>query len=406
MKKRTVPLSLLYFGAFAPDRPEYKTGASSTAGNLFQTNFLAALNSSRLPTAEVHSYLPMPSFPKHRKLFFWGGKDRLIDGTEVKFLPFVNLGPLKILTLGAACLAKTIQWAWRNRNSKRRIVIAYNLNAPPAWPIWLACRLSKCEFVPFIGDIYVPGEVIANTWLKRKEFELQKRMIPRVDGLLVANRAIVDDFAAGKDALLMEGGVPETYLSKFDSPHQSKKGPFHVVFAGQLSELNGVQMLLDAIRLIDGANFRFTIAGAGAMQEQVKKALASDGRISYPGLLSQADLIELYGTADVVLSLRRTDNQTHRYVFPSKVIECLATGRLLLTTCTGHAASEFESFTYLLGQETADALAKALQEISKWEPERRDQLGRAAREYVRNHRTWESNLVRLEAYLTSTQRAA
>ncbi len=404
--KKNLKIAIAYFGAFAPDRPDYKTPASSTAGNLFQLNFLSALRRSRLPMPQVYSYLPMPSFPRHKQLIYRGGRDRLNDGTSVKFLPFLNLGPLKIATLGIASFAQTLAWSWRNRKAERRIVIAYNLNAPPAWPLWLACRLAKCEFVPFIGDIYVPGEVIADNWLRRLEFDTQKRIIPKVDGLLVANKAIVEDFAQGRESLLIEGGVPESFLRKFEGSAEREARAFHVVFAGQLSQLNGVELLLDAIAKVDDPSIRITIAGTGPLHERVKKAAMLDSRIVYAGLLPHRDLVEVYKSADLVLSLRRTDNQTHRYVFPSKVVECLATGVPLLTTCTGHAASEFGPFAILLDEETPEALAAKIEEVMAWPEARRGEIGQRAQAYVRENRTWESNIVRLEAYLETSRRAA
>lgn len=404
MKKNST--SIAYFGAFAPDRPDYQTPAYSTAGNLFQLNFLAALRRSRLPMPEVFSYLPMPSFPRYRKLFFRGGRDRLADGTGVRFLPFLNLGPLKIATLGIASFFQALGWAWRNRRAERRIVIAYNLNAPPGWPLWLACRISRCEFVPFIGDILVPGEVIANSWLRRLEFDTQRRIIPKVDGLLVANHAIVEDFANGRESLLIEGGVPESFLRKFERPVEESSSTFRIVFAGQLSSLNGVELLLSAIAKIPDQNIRFTIAGSGPLHDEVKAAAMRDPRIFFAGLLPHRELLDIYCETDLVLSLRRTDNQTHRYVFPSKVVECLATGVPLLTTCTGHAEREFGEFTILLPDETPEALAAKIQEVIRWPRSKRIELGQLAQTYVRENRTWESNIVRLEAYLESNRRAA
>ncbi len=401
-----VKFALSYFGAFAPDRPEYQNPATSTAGNLFQLNFLHAMKNSNLPSPEVFSYLPMPSFPKHKRIFCRCGRDRLSDGMTVKFLPFINLGPIKIITLGVACFLQVWAWAWRNRRAERRIVIAYNLNAPPAWPIWIACKLTKSEFVPFIGDIYVPGEVIADSWIRRLEYKAQKKMIPKVDGLLVANRAIVQDFAPGRDALLIEGGVPESFLGQFGAIKIASEDLFHVVFAGQISELNGVRLLLDAIAKIKSSRFRFTIAGSGPLRALVKEAAKADPRISFAGLLSHCDLIQVYRRADLVLSLRRTDNQTHRYVFPSKVVECLATGVPLLTTMTGHVESEFKEFSILLSEETAQALTAKLEEVAQWPCEKLAAIGTKAQAYVRQNRTWESNIIRLEAYLQEMKEAA
>ncbi|MBX3119935.1 MAG: glycosyltransferase [Fimbriimonadaceae bacterium] len=392
-------LSILYLGAFTPDRPEYKNSATSTAGNIFQLNFLAAFKPAGLPAPEVCSYRPMPSFPRSKKLFYLGGKDILSDGTQVRFLAFLNLGALKIITLGLSSCLQVIRWGLRNRASKRRVVIAYNLTAPPAWPIFWACRLVGCEFVPFIGDIYVPGEVVKDTWLRRREFAGQRRIIPKVDGLLVANQAIIEDFAQGRDALLIEGGVPSAFVQRFASRHKQDEDHFNIVFAGQLSELNGIPLIIEAMKRLQGDRYRLSIAGGGEYADAVKKAAEADPRITYHGLIPHHEVLALYAKADLLLSLRRTHYQTHRYVFPSKVVECLATGCPLLTTDTGHAREEFGSFVILLEDETPEAVADKIEEIATWSPDKRAKLGKAAQAYVKANRSWESNVKRLKDYL-------
>lgn len=399
MKKDSVDLSILYLGAFAPDRPEYRNAATSTAGNIFQLNFLAAFKPAGLPVPEVMSYRPMPSFPKSKKLIFWGGKDELSDGTRVRFLPFLNLGALKILTLGVSSAAGVLSWAWRNRHSDRRVVIAYNLTAPPAWPIFLACRLANCEFVPFIGDIYVPGEVVKDTWMRRCEFESQKLIIPLVDGLLVANHAIIEDFGAEREALLIEGGVPAAFVQKFSTRCPQDDETFNVVFAGQLSELNGIPLILDAMKRIKDQRIRLWIAGGGEYADVVLEAARKDKRITYLGLIPHQEVTNLYSRADLLLSLRRTNYRTHRYVFPSKVIECLATGCPLMTTDTGHAKEEFGEFVILIDDETPEAVAAKIEEVASWPHDKRAELGQRAQSYVRECRTWEANVTRLRDYL-------
>ncbi len=399
MKSAATEMSILYLGAFTPDQPEYKNAATSTAGNIFQLNFLAAFKPAGLPVPDVWSYRPMPSFPRSKQLLYLGGKDELADGTTVRFLPYLNLGALKILSLGFSSALQVLRWAWRSRKSGRRIVIAYNLTAPPAWPIYLACRLSKCEFVPFIGDIYVPGEVVKDTWLRRCEFASQKRIIPKVDGLLVANHAIIEDFAEGRDALLIEGGVPTAFVQKFAAKPPSEEGTFQMVFAGQLSELNGIPLILDSMRLLDDPRIRLDIAGGGEYAEAVRKAAEADPRITFHGLIPHQEVASLYAKADLLLSLRRTHYRTHRYVFPSKVVECLATGRPLLTTDTGHAREEFGQFVFLIEDENPRAVADKIMEIAALPVAERVACGAKAQAYIKECRTWESNVIRLKQYL-------
>jgi glycosyltransferase involved in cell wall biosynthesis len=130
----------------------------------------------------------------------------------------------------------------------------------------------------------------------------------------------------------------------------------------------------------------------------VRKAVAKDVRLAYQGLVGHREVLELYESADLLVNLRRTDYQTHRYVFPSKVVECLATGRPLLTTCTGHVEKEFGDFVFKLSDETPEALAQEIRRIMEMDPALRAGFGKRAQDYVRENKTWEGHARRLQAY--------
>ncbi len=392
-------IALLYLGAFSPEQSDFQNAATSTAGDLFQMNFLTALAGSTMPTPTVHAYIPVQSFPRAKKLFFGKKVFQLKNGLKVSSLTHINFGALKIATLGMSAAWKTFGWAVKNRKADRRVVICYNLTAPPAWPISFVSKIIQLDLVPFIGDIYVPGEVVKDTLLRRIEFNGQKRLIPKVDGLLIANQAIVDDFAPNCHSLLLEGGVMESLVHRFENHPREQDKTFHVVFAGQLSVLNGVNLLLDAMKLIDSPDIRVSILGGGEFASKVQEAVDGDSRITYLGLCNHEEVLKVYEEADLLLNLRRTDYQTHRYVFPSKVVECLATGRPLLTTCTGHVEKEFGDLVFLLNDESPLALAKAIKNLSQMTKGERLAVGTKAKDHVLAHKTWEGHICRIQDYL-------
>ncbi len=394
--------AFLFLGAFAPDRPEFSNPATSRAAVLFQLNMLDAINRSDLPRPEVASYFPVASFPRG-PLFCGTQRVFLEDGLPVISLWHLNLGPLKILTLGLSAAWVTMKWAWKNRH-RRRVVVSYNLNAPPAFFVAPVCRVTGAEFVPFIGDIYVPGEVVDDSWMRRLEFGLQRRAIPQAKGLVVCNESIIEDFAPGSGFLLVEGGVPESFVSRFSAPCEQHEG-FHVVFAGQLSELNGVQLLLDAMEHLDVPGLRVTVMGGGPYADDVRRDALTDDRIEFLGLVSHEEVMRQYAGADLLLNLRRTEYQTTRYVFPSKVVECLATGVPLLSTRTGHVEKEFGDFVILLDEETPQSLARTIAFVAGLAPDARREFGRRAQEYVMKNKTWEAQVRKLGAYLDERRAA-
>lgn len=385
-------MRMLYLGAFDPSGQ--RNAATSTASVLFQTNFLDALVESGFVLPDVRCYYPVASFPRGGLICLPRG-DKMANGLRVRSLFHVNLGPLKILTLGLSSALAVLGWGLRNRG-RDRVVVSYNLNAPPAYFVGPVCRLLRIKFVPFIGDIYVPGEVVKDSLLRRIEFSAQKRAIPSADGLLVCNRAIVEDFAPGRSHVLVEGGVRQSHIG---FSHTGVDDEFRIVFAGQLSELNGVRLLLDAMALVDDPDVRVTVMGGGQLEEMVRYVAKRDSRIEYLGLVDHERVLQEYSRADLLLNLRQTANQTHRYVFPSKVVECLSTGVPLLSTRTGHVESEFGSFVYLLDSQTPESLAAKLAEIKAMSLEDRRTFGLTAQGYVLREKTWEAQVKKIESYL-------
>ena len=53
-------------------------------------------------------------------------------------------------------------------------------------------------------------------------------------------------------------------------------------------------------------------------------------------------------TADVLVDMRLTEALNTKYSFSSKLMEYLASGTPVITTCTGHVEEEFADIAYLL----------------------------------------------------------
>jgi glycosyltransferase involved in cell wall biosynthesis len=106
------------------------------------------------------------------------------------------------------------------------------------------------------------------------------------------------------------------------------------------------------------------------------------------GYLSFEKLMELYASADVLINMRLTKTLKTEYFFPSKVLEYLASGTPVITTCTGHVEEDYSGFVFLLKDESPQGLARIIREVAAMEPDSRVQKGRAAQAYIKKHKTW------------------
>ena len=393
-------MKLAYVGSVVPDTQDYQTPAFSRAGNMFQCELLRGLAVNGIRPDLCLSFLPMPSYPAVRRAWIAGTYVRLDNGLNAELLPFLNITPLKQVLLGAGAFWRLIKWGWRNRADQRLIYI-YNLTVPPASFIMAAARVTRSRLVASVNDINEPGQTVPETIAWRADYAIQKALLPKFDALVIVNDTIARELAPAVPHVRMEGGIrPELF-------HTARRRPslghtFTMVAAGSLEKANGVQLLLDAARVMPEQDLRIVIAGDGPLANAVRAAADTDRRIEYRGQLRHEQVLELYTEADLLLNLRLTECVSTRYFFPSKLLEYLASGVPVLTTCTGHVEAELKPFVYLLREQTADGVAAVIRSIKAASVTDRDELGRAARQYVFENKAWPAQARRVADLLTQT----
>jgi glycosyltransferase involved in cell wall biosynthesis len=169
---------------------------------------------------------------------------------------------------------------------------------------------------------------------------------------------------------------------------------------------NGVEVMLRAIARLRGAHYRFVFAGGGPLADAVRRAADGDGRIAHPGFLKLSDLLPIYKQADVLVNMRLTKAIRTRYFFPSKLMEFLASGTPVISTCPGHVEEEFGAFLFLLKDETPEGLAAAIRHAETAGGKARREMGQRARAYMLAHKTWASQAARIGAMLQDLAGAA
>jgi glycosyltransferase involved in cell wall biosynthesis len=385
-----------FVGAVIPDEPEYHGPAFNRAGQLFQRGLLDGLTAAGLPPDTVFSIQPIGAFPKVRRIWVPGGRFALGGGIPVRLLPFVNIHPLKWLTAGIMTFGSVVRWSWIHRR-RQRIVHLVNLTMPPALFVLLAARLTGACMLISVLDVFRPGSLVPDTIYHRLDFALQRWLLPHFDGWMVVSQAIAEDLVPGQRVCRIEGGIK---AELFGEPPLPRPGgsPFRMVLAGGIEPYNGVDLLLEALRWLP-ADCEIVLAGTGALTDDVVAAARRDRRVVYRGFLTLDEVLELYRSADLLLNLRVTKALDTRYFFPSKLMEYLASGVPVLSTCTGHVEEEYGAYVYLLRDETPEALADAISTIRGVAPAERRALGLRAREYMLATKTWPKQGERLVAYI-------
>jgi glycosyltransferase involved in cell wall biosynthesis len=393
-------VALAYVGAVVPDEPHFHTVAFNPSGQMYQQELLLGLRRAGLPASLILSVLPIPAYPNGARIWIRGGEAYLPEGLRLTFIPFVNIFLFKQITIGIVTLMHLLFWRWRTRHASFRIVYTYNLTVPPGLLTLLGVRIIGAKAVVSLCDINVPGETAPLGWPWQLDYWLQRKLIPHFDGHVTVADAIAREFIPGRPYLRLEGGVRTEKLAKHRDPSIVKENlgaAFVITATGTLNEANGVPILLKAFSLLEGDRYRLCIAGRGPLEELVREAAATDPRIEYLGFISPLEVLRVYQRSDLLVNMRVTGSINTKYFFPGKMMEYLASGAPVITTCTGHTEEEFADFVFLLRDETPQGLVALIRQVANLDSGERRRVGEKAQQYIALNKTWDvqaSNAVR------------
>jgi glycosyltransferase involved in cell wall biosynthesis len=167
------------------------------------------------------------------------------------------------------------------------------------------------------------------------------------------------------------------------------EGSYVLGVVSTLTDYEGVQTLLDAMRLVDHPAVHLLVVGGGPAADDLRRS-SSDlaGRITFTGKVPHADIRSYYAAIDTFCVPRQRTPVTE-LVPPLKPLEALASAVPLLV-------SDLPPLLELLSESGAgwsvaadvpEAWAAQIEHLRGQDEERRSK-GRQARVWVREHRTW------------------
>lgn len=187
--------------------------------------------------------------------------------------------------------------------------------------------------------------------VKRKVFNFFNQ---KFDKYIVFAEAMREYLPEGKPCMVLEGFAPETV----QKPQVREKNI--AMYAGGLAEDNGIRMMIEAAHkseLID----ELWICGVGDCLEYVKNA--TDNKVKYLGRLTNSEVLNYEKQAKILLNVRNPQNDLTKFSFPSKVLEYMTAGGIVISSELRGIPKEYNEHIELLKDYTADGLALAMDRI-------------------------------------------
>ncbi len=219
-----------------------------------------------------------------------------------------------------------------------------------------------------------------------------------VDGYVLLASRMRERLPMGeKPWLLMEGIYnDEAALDK------STKDPHKVLmYTGNLGARYGIQVLLDAFRLIEDSDYRLWVRGNGELTSLVKERAQEDSRILYLEQMSREELMKREQRATLLINPVLSSQEFTPFFFPSKTLEYMASGTPTLMAKLSSIPSEYYEHLFFFKEESAKGLAAEICRICEMPEKERNDFGQRASDFILNKKSPREQISRVIDFFDS-----
>lgn len=173
---------------------------------------------------------------------------------------------------------------------------------------------------------------------------------------------------------------PEYKIHKNSSPTNKKI----IFYAGSLRKEYGIEHLLNSFSLISQKDYELVLAGGGPGEDIVKEFSNKDPRIKYLGFISPEEVAEWQSKSCVLISPRKSNLDYVRYSFPSKSVDCLASGIPYIAHKLPCDPPEYSDYILYPDDESDESLKNKIVEVCELSDEDRNKIGEKSRAFILN----------------------
>lgn len=359
------------------------------SGHKFQANLLRGLKDNGLEIMVVN--IPLVRYFPHFSKIFFKDKEYIFENNRCGInIGFVNLPILNYITQFISL--KRIIYKYIRENANETIMfISYNNYLP----ISLALMYGKKKDIflcNVIADLYGKFAVSLTHRndgivgkLREKIDEKQNELSNQHDAYVLLTKYMADALEINdRPYVVVEGMYSENVEIKGEEiiTIPKKDDIRNIFYAGAVGLQYGLEHLLRAFSLIEGDDYRLQIAGNGDAVDRVKKYAALDKRITYLGYITPGEVEKYQKSAIVLVNPRTSEYGFVKYSFPSKNMECLASGKPYIAHDLICNPEEYRPYIQYPMDESDGALAKKIIEVCSLSEEERNAIGEKARRFI------------------------
>lgn len=319
---------------------------------------------------EVISLGVVPANKNVRKKFISLPKGKL-NGVKYKHLRTINLPIIKQLFNAVGVYFNVLKYG-----GKESFVICDGLSYLASKAAVLACKLNRLKSVVIITDL---PEFFAGT--DEKTVKRYNALFDKFTAYVVLTEKMIEKLGyINKPYVVLEGQV-DSLENKIQKIHK-KESKRVIMYAGTVQSQYGLKMLVEGFILAKLSGYELHVYGNGDYAEEIDRISKVHSNVKHFPSQPNDVIVEKEKEAYILVNPRPTDEEYTKYSFPSKNMEYMVSETAVLTTSLPGMPEEYKQYVYLIENETADGVCKAIKKISELSEEDIISKGRLAREFV------------------------
>ncbi|WP_024615532.1 glycosyltransferase [Clostridium sp. Ade.TY] len=305
-------MNILFIGSMIPKEISYQIEHNSEAGNNFQWNVIEQLKKNN--NVELLSYL---GYRTTKILQI----EKLCKKLKITSF-FKQKGFLKSMYLNFHSSLKFIK--------NCDISIQYNISYANIYIPIIAHLFNKKAYL-ILADYTESIEY--NNIIKKIYAKLMLTSMKKFDEIICLSSKMASRMKKeGKNTIVIEGGININEFENIVLPVPVSNESIILLYSGLLSQVTGVDRLLNAIKKNDMSNIEFWFTGKGELQQLVEEYEKKDKRIKYLGFIERDEYLNLLNKSHILINPRNMDMPQNKNNFPSKIMEYIASGRVIIST--------------------------------------------------------------------------
>lgn len=324
--------------------------------------------------------------PGWTKQFFFKREQEVCGKIPYTYVAFVNRPVLKqwsVYRSGKKAIKEAVQ------GKKELILICDVLNVTLAKA---ARKMGKKYGLPVIGIVTdVPG---LTSGAQRKSYSFFRRFMGDMaekqakkdmlayDGYLLLTEAMNGVVNLKKKPYLVMEGHSDIRMKNKAPSLSHKAEPKVLMYAGGIHREYGIALLTEAFLAGGFSDWELHIYGDGNYREELTRIGRENKNVKYFGLKPNEKIVEAQLKATLLVNPRPTEAEYVKYSFPSKTMECMASGTPLLTTRLPGMPEEYKPHVYFFDEESVEGFSRTLKELLALPAEELYNTGKGARDFV------------------------